>query len=205
MKCSKILDAAFELWGQSNVRACGYGTIGIPPLLKYSFLSPVREPLFSSAASNKEIAKALWIRERWHFKLLSLISSWSTLSFSLVHFSSPFLLKEFCLFSVFKQCVNLLRFGNRIMYMLQFYFPGTVWNMTSIFCTLICINFFMLNEQKMSLWNRWMKFSIAADLFLAHLEMAVERKPRLLDFVLLKSAVDLLSSFGVRWGSALSS
>lgn len=103
MKWSKILDAAFELWGQPNnlVRACGFGTTGIPPLPKYPFLSPVREPVFSSAANN-ELAKALWIRERWRFKLLSLISSWSTLSFSLVHFSSPFLLKEFWLFSVFK-------------------------------------------------------------------------------------------------------
>lgn len=61
----------------------------------------------------------------------------------------------------------------------------------------------MLNEQKMSHWNRLMKFSIAADLFLAHLEMAVERKQRLKHFVLLKSAVvHLLSSFGVRWGVA---
>lgn len=46
-----------------------------------------------------------------------------------------------------------------------------------------------------------MKFSIAADLFFAHLEMAAERKQCLKHFVLSKSAVaHLLSSFGVRWG-----
>lgn len=45
----------------------------------------------------------------------------------------------------------------------------------------------MLNEQKMSHWNRLMKFSIAADLFLAHLEMAVERKQCLKRFVEISS------------------
>lgn len=100
-KCSKILDATFELWGQSNnhIRACGFGTTGIPPILMY-FLVPSKRTSLQFWASNKELAKALWVRERWHFKLLSLISSWITLSFSLVHFSSPFLLKEFWLFSV---------------------------------------------------------------------------------------------------------
>lgn len=86
----------------------------------------------------------------------------------------------------------------------------TVRNMTSIFCTLTCIDLFMLNEQKMSYWNRFMKCSIAAALFMAHLGMAVERKLEqcLKRFVETSRCSFVKHSFGVRCcvgGSVLSS